>query len=88
MKIYLISQDEFDGYDTYDSAVVVAADARKARQIHPGGAMWANRNVPYNDWRDGDAWATSPETVEARMVGYAKRGMKEGDVICASFNAG
>ena len=35
MKIYKISQSLLDGYDTYDSAVVVAENEDDARNIHP-----------------------------------------------------
>ena len=35
MKLYLISQDVNDGYDTYDSAVVAAESEEDARSIHP-----------------------------------------------------
>jgi len=32
MKLFLISQDENDGYDTYDSAVVCAKDEEAAKR--------------------------------------------------------
>ena len=35
MNIYLLSQSEVDGYDTYDSCVVAAENEEDARQIHP-----------------------------------------------------
>lgn len=35
MNIYLISQDHVNGYDTFDSAVVIAASEEDARRIHP-----------------------------------------------------
>lgn len=42
MNIYLISQNSHTGYDTYDSAVVVAESADAARFLHPGpeGRVW------------------------------------------------
>lgn len=33
MKLYLISQDVNNGYDTYDSAVVCAANEAEARAL-------------------------------------------------------
>ena len=35
MKLWLISQTENEGYDTYDSAVVAAETENAARLIHP-----------------------------------------------------
>ena len=37
MKLWKIYQDVNTGYDTYDSAVVVAATIEEACAIHPGG---------------------------------------------------
>ena len=74
MKLYLISQTENTGYDTYDSAVVAAENAKIAREINP-------------DRSDGSyAWCHSKD-VTARYLGVAKAGTKRG-LICASFNAG
>ena len=38
MKLFLISQSENDGYDTYDSAVVCAEDEKDAQSMLPDGA--------------------------------------------------
>ncbi len=35
MNIYLLEQDCVDGYDTYDSAVVIAENGTEAKYIHP-----------------------------------------------------
>lgn len=37
MKLWLISQDTNDDYDTYDCAVVSALTEQDARMTHPGG---------------------------------------------------
>ena len=37
MNIYKIWADDWLGYDTYDSAIVVAENEEAARHIHPGG---------------------------------------------------
>ena len=63
-----------NGYDTYDSAVVAAKSAARARKIVPGlGSMtsWAN-----------------PRDVRVEYLGKAGKGREDGEVICASFNAG
>ena len=35
MKIYEISQDENNAYDTYDSAIVCAENEEEAKKINP-----------------------------------------------------
>ena len=78
MKLWLISQDENRGYDTYDSAVVAAGTEDAARKVHPGGNEWG---------KDGGEWASAPEKVSVRCIGTAI-GCVAGEVLCASFNAG
>ena len=84
LKLYLISQDVNDGYDTFDSAIVAAISAHQATFIHPGDYRklwpdWGNDNYP--------TWAKKPEQVTVKYIGKAKVNTKSG-VICASFNAG
>ena len=74
MNIYVISQDENDGYDTFDSAVVAAKNEDEARHIQP------------SDWGGVDAWALS-KNVKVQLIGTAVSGTQAG-VILASFNAG
>ena len=79
MNIYLISQSEKDGYDTYESAVVIAPDEESARHTHP-------RRGIIREWWHYD-WASSPERVMVQLIGTAAPGAEPG-VVCASFNAG
>ena len=83
MKLYKISQDVNEGYDTYDSAVVAAPDIETARKMSPLG-------------NDGEEYKIEPiwcepwclsEFVTVEYLGEATEGIKQG-VICASFNAG
>ena len=99
MNIYKIWVDDWLGYDTYDSAIVVASDEENARRIHPGSkpddqVRGYNKETRCFDkpWYESDSsvsydgW-TKPENVNVALVGttdfYA-----EGTVLCASFNAG
>lgn len=43
MKLWLISQDDNTGYDTYDSAIVAAVDTEAARAINPDGDVWGRK---------------------------------------------
>lgn len=82
-KIYLISQNENTGWDTYDSAVVVAPDVKTAKRIHPMGLKWMDTS-----WENGMGdWCSSPAKVKVKYIGEADDRQKIG-VICASFNAG
>ncbi len=82
LNLYLLSQSQHGGYDTWDSCVVAAKSTRDARKIHPSGR---NVSAPWEVTYSG--WAESPDKVTAELIGKAKRGTKPG-VICSSFNAG
>jgi len=89
MKLYLIQQDTNLGYDTYDSAVVIATSEEEAKTIHPGGCRW--EEVGQGQWSWTSDWGlmdwTVPENVTVTCIGAATQG-QVGDVVCASFNAG
>ena len=84
MKIFLISQDERDDYDTYDSAVVCAKDEETARNMEPSPYL----NGEKKDFSLYDAsWCSSPDKVKVVYLGEAAPDIKHG-VLCSSFNAG
>jgi hypothetical protein len=98
LYLYLIQQDEVFGYDTYDSAVVVAGSEQQAREINPSGSHyrwrgeWQIQNRQTKEWHEVtpcDTWST-PEHVKVTMLGALNLGsnFKAGDVVCSSFNAG
>lgn len=81
MKLFLISQDQNNDYDTYDSAVVAAPDEETAKQMNPANGK------PMNKWdKIYSSWCNGPEHVTARYLGEAVD--VEQGVVCASFNAG
>lgn len=80
MNLYLLTQNENSGYDTYDSCVVAAENQDQARMIRPNDDQWSK------DYCIG-TWAYSPEKVKVTLLGLAVCGTEPG-VICASFNAG
>ncbi len=73
--LWLISQFENRGWDTYDSAVVVAPDEDAAKETYPG----------ILEWNSSD-WASGPDRVKAIRLGIADDPTPR--VVCASFNAG
>jgi regulator of replication initiation timing len=87
VKLWLISQKENDGYDTFDSAVVAAETEEDAKQIHP--ASYDSLISSDQHWQDWwSCWAKTPDEVSARCIGDAVEGIAAGEIICASFNAG
>ena len=98
MKIYLISQTVNTGYDTYDSAVVIAEDEEEAKRICPEKYYKCGKDdhwfFQYSDGGEKDEglcpnwfdWCAVKD-VKVEYIGEAKNGSKKG-VVCASFNAG
>jgi hypothetical protein len=82
MKLFLISQNVNDGYDTWDSAVVAAEDEQLARMTHPSEYKnpWNGKEERYGGWCDA-------VHVKVEYLADAKPGSQAG-VILASFNAG
>ncbi len=84
MKLFKIYQSINTGYDTFDSAVVVADSAEEAQKIHPcGGSL---------DFKMYDNWVSRPDLVKfiylGEVVGEPDNDIYPGAIICASFNAG
>ncbi len=91
MNLYLITQTQNGGYDTYDSAVVCAPDEDAARHMHPSGCQEEGYDRPQKLWWEAKhhyaAWANDLEAVTVKLIGEAAVDVAEG-VVCASFNAG
>lgn len=89
MNLYLLTQTVNDAYDTYDSCVVAAESAEDAAKMLPtdGGHYTRKPSGEEAGTWVRVYWAT-PEQVTVRLIGVAAEGIKAGDVICASFNAG
>ena len=85
MKLYKISQDVNNDYDTYDSAIVCADNEDIARKIHPSGDACDD----YSEFQHNhfDCSWCNPEHVKVEYIGEAKEGTELG-VILASYNAG
>uniref|UniRef100_A0A6M3K9T3 Uncharacterized protein n=1 Tax=viral metagenome TaxID=1070528 RepID=A0A6M3K9T3_9ZZZZ len=84
MKLYRISQEVNNDYDTYDSAVVCAESESEARIIVPGG-----EDIEFGGEKEywmNNVW-TVPESVSVEYLGEARPDLPKG-VVLASFNAG
>lgn len=75
MNLYLISQDVYTGYDTFDSAVVAADSEDEAQRVQPSGPGYSY------------GWPEDHKVVKVRLIGIAQPDVERG-VVCASFNAG
>lgn len=82
MKLYKISQNENNDYDTYSNAVVCAENEEKAQMIHPGYGddNWDGKKTKYDTWTDS-------KNVKVEYIGEAKSDLEKG-IVCASFHAG
>ncbi|QTP32805.1 hypothetical protein B7759_01383 [Burkholderia glumae] len=83
MKLWLIEQDQYTGYDVFDSCVVAACNEEDARDMHPRGSV-------IHDWtshRHTD-WAKDRDSVRVKYLGRASEEIRCQSVICASYNAG
>jgi hypothetical protein len=90
MNIYRIWQTENRGYDTYDSAVVIASNVEEARNMNPAYeerfSDFHNLFLTDEDWKENYSWAHSPEEVHVDLIGVAID--SKPSIVCASFNAG
>jgi len=83
-KLYLISQDVNDDYDTYDSAVVVAENEERAKEIHPN----SDDADDEGNFSDFHTWAKNISQVKVKYIGEASKDLEAGSVVIYSFNAG
>jgi hypothetical protein len=85
MKLFMISQNVNNDYDTYDSAVVIADSADTAQRMHPHYVETAGV-VPdgHDEWAYAE-WAR-PEFVSVEYLGETAATMPR--IICTSYNAG
>jgi len=83
MKLFILSQDEVSGYDTYSDCIVCAEDEKEAILINPSNKCYSNEEIEEYGIEE---WCT-PKDVKCEYIGEAKEGLEKG-VICASFHAG
>lgn len=97
MNIYLLEQDLNNGYDTYDSCVVIAESEEAARNIHPSSFVthvkdgkWMGTYTKGGEYeQDSYDWVpySRIDEIKVTLIGTALES-KEPGVVCASFNAG
>ena len=76
MKLYLITQDINNGYDTYDSFVVCAKDEKDAKIIHE-----------LDDSEFCCTWVSNTKDIKVKYLGEADESIGRGEIL-GSFNAG
>ena len=97
MKIYLLSQDIVNGYDTYDSAVVIAENEDEARKIHPNilvthitNGQWMGTYSGGEEYeKESFDWVrcSDIDKISVKYIGEADTIQQKG-VVLASYNAG
>jgi len=84
LGLWILTQSHVRGYDSYDSAVVVSATEESAKDIHPRGGRLED---PRRFFGSGD-WPDDTKYITADYLGPVDSNLEDGDVVCASFNAG
>ena len=81
MNIYLVSQTDIEGYDSFDAFVCYAMCEEDAANTLPSSSV---------RWDDNyKSWASSPSKVTVKYLGTCTASNKsEAGVILASYNAG
>lgn len=74
MKIYKVWQEDVCGYDTYDSAVIIAEGINRAKRIS------------IEKLGGGRSWTDNISKVHATEIGISNK--DEEGIVVASFNAG
>lgn len=97
MKLFKLSQNVNNGYDTYDSCVVVAENAEQAVYVSPTSYYpewseadddWLMTTIAGNKHRSEFRTWAHPSKLTVEYIGEASHTLTAGTVICASFNAG
>ena len=58
MKLWLLSQDENSGYDTFDSIIVAAETEEDAKKISPYSSVWNDKEKKFGYFRKIWDWTT------------------------------
>jgi len=84
LKLYLVSQTENSGYDTYDSFVIACESEEEARHTIPSNGLVMTEE----DWSHPySSWCSSSDSVKVTYLGIADPSVHHG-IVCSSFNAG
>lgn len=94
LKIFKISQNENNGYDTYSDAIVVAESEDEAKhscicgwhKYHDGHLYFQYSSGKEKVEDSCSGWANA-EHVQVELIGNAMEGIEKG-VVCSSFHAG
>ena len=84
MNIYRLSQSCNLGYDTYDSAVVIAKTAKKASKMDV--EEFAEPGAQNTQTHGGEGSWCAPVCIKVELLGKSRT--NKARVVCASFNAG
>ena len=99
LKLWKLSQDVNNDYDTYGAAVVASSNPVAAKRINPADDR--KTGGPMFKYVDGEGWYwvhdgtrfenhswVDPKDIQVTCVGEAADWLGEGAVVCSSFHAG
>ena len=97
MKIYLLSQDVVNNYDTYDSAIVIAENEDEARKKNPNKLVTHVTNDQWmGTYSGGEEYKNEPsdwveysdiDKISVKYIGEASKEQQKG-LVLASFTPG
>jgi len=87
MNLYLLTQTDTTGYDTYDSCVVHCKNEDVAREMCPGTKDGVWPDMYRKKSKRSYGWV-NPPNVTVTFLGVSAYQTNSNSVICSSFNAG
>jgi len=88
-NLYLVSAEDFGGYDTYDSFIACADSKDEARRMHPDGCLDENDvSVSWGPGRRNGCWINFEDIDKLYVQHLGKSSKIVKGVVLASFNAG
>jgi hypothetical protein len=82
LKLYLLTQNETTGYDTYSACVVCAENEEDAKKIHP--RFYGDPSVWDTEYPE---WATTPKNVNSQLLGVADEETGKG-IVLSRYHSG
>jgi len=79
--LWIVSRQDFSGYDEYSAFVVVSESESLARHYHPSG-------LSVEVFLTNATWPVDPDNLLVEKIGAAIGERVEGEIILSSFNAG
>lgn len=94
LYLYRLTQTENTDWDTYDAFIVAGYSEDEVRGLYPPWDHDEIAEVPthvpehYKNHPKRSPWPYDSRHVKVERIGIAAEGIRPGQVLCSSFNAG